>query len=91
MNGGRGYSPEDVAQLTPDQIYFLLCEIGMLKRTDGRRTKKIAPSQVGMLKGRTSDGKLVEAPVGGKSLVQQMMEKEQQQQKPRRPRNRRGK
>jgi hypothetical protein len=41
-NGGGGYTPEQVGDMTPDQIYFRLCEIDLLKRNkEGRRVRKV--------------------------------------------------
>jgi hypothetical protein len=74
-NGGRGYTPNEVAEFTPDQIYFLLCDANVLKRKEGRRTKAV-PSASGKLKGRTADGELIELEAGGKTMLQIVQERE---------------
>jgi len=79
-DGGGGFQPNDIAQWTSDQIWFRLCDRGLMKL--GGRTQSMGPFEVkadedGMIKGRTPDGQLIKARVEGKSLARQLMEKEQ--------------
>lgn len=86
MEGGGGFDPRDVAEWSLDQIFFRLCDVELLKKGVGGRTKKIDPSEAsahvkpqpdGTLKGRTADGDVVTKRVGGKSLARQLMEEEE--------------
>ncbi len=41
-NGGGGYTPSQVGEMSPDQIFFRLCDIEMLRRDKkGRRIRKV--------------------------------------------------
>jgi len=85
-NGGGGYTPQQVSQMTLDQIWFRLCDEKILKREVGGRTEKmsgleaigtIKPDKDGMVRGRAKDGTLIRGRIGGKSLARQLMEKEE--------------
>ena len=80
--GGGGYTPQQVADMTPDQIYFRLCKLEMF---EDNRTKKVSVDtgqaatvmdDDGMIKGKLADGTVVKRPmrVDGKSLAQRMAE-----------------
>lgn len=80
--GGGGYTPQEVALMTPDQAYFRLCD---RKKIKGVKSKvsvedakmKINPSS-GLVRGRLADGTIVERPLtkDGKSMAQLMKEKD---------------
>ena len=77
-DGGGGHQPRDVAQWTPDQIWFRLCDRGLLKL--GGRTQSMEPLEVrvdeeGIVMGRTPDGEPIKGRIAGKSLARQLMEK----------------
>jgi len=88
-NGGGGYLPQQVAEMTPDQIYFRLCDIDLLKdvrtKSVSVETGTIGPvvDEEGMVKGRLADGTVVKMPlrVGGKSLAQRLAEEAEKNQK----------
>lgn len=83
-NGGCGYTPEQVGQMTLDQIMFRLCDKELLKNPLGRRTVKTAsegvagvikPDEDGRVKARTTDGKTIFLKTTGKSKVQMIKER----------------
>lgn len=86
FNGGAGYTPNEVAEMTPDQIWFRLCDEKFLRNAPGKgRTRSVSVEEVavlskdGKLKGRAADGKLLTLPISidGKSVVQRLREKQQ--------------
>lgn len=68
-DGGAGYSINDVAKMTPDQIYFRLCDKKLLsKESSGRRVMKVPPSALrpdkdGMVPGVAEDGTPIRIPL----------------------------
>ncbi len=83
--GGAGYTPQEVGQMTLDQIWFRLCDANILKRKPGGRTEKHGALQAagmlkqdkdGMVKGRAADGTKIRGRIRGKSLARELMEKE---------------
>lgn len=81
FEGGRSYTPDQIAALTPDQFYFLLCDKKMLKGKIGERTEVFSTQSVlklssdtGELKGRDKDGNPIKAKVLGKSLASRLRE-----------------
>ncbi len=73
MNGGMGYTPNQVGQLTPDQIYFSLCSREMIQAKakkdlgngQGSKISELEASLLakdGKLKARSADGKSIEIP-----------------------------
>jgi hypothetical protein len=83
MEGGAGYTFEQVANMTQDQIFGRLCKINVLKRGVGKRTE-VAGMGVSNYKkegdgyvGRTDDGERVVLPIKEKSLAQRLMEEKQ--------------
>lgn len=82
--GGAGYTPQQVGEMTPDQIMFRLCDKTLLRQRSGRRRDHVDPTQVlswagsdGRVRGVAADGTPIRARIGGKSLAQQIMEAEQ--------------
>jgi hypothetical protein len=80
-NGGAGYTPAEVGQMTLDQILFRLCNVEMLKREVGQRTAKVqslavAPDKDGVVRGRAADGTPIRGRIAGKSLARQLMEEQ---------------
>jgi hypothetical protein len=101
MNGGGGYTPHQVGQMSLDQIWFRVCDIEILKRGTGiESTKKMDPREVastlqpdkeGFIKGRAADGTPIKAKMGGKSLVRMMREKQEAEAKKKRKQEKRKK
>ncbi len=63
FDGGGGYTPEQVGDMTPDQVYFRLCDIKFLKTRKSGRTAKVDTlalanfaDAAGYIKGRAADG-----------------------------------
>lgn len=79
-DGGRSYTPQSVGDMTPDQVYLLLCDKRLL-RLRGKRTVTMAPSEAipvsadGRFKGRTEDGQVFYAS-RGESLASRMIREE---------------
>ncbi len=64
--GGGGYTPEQVGRMTPDQVWFRLCKIDVLKNAPSRVDKRELPEQIPEGEGvliRGQDGKLIRVPV----------------------------
>lgn len=64
--GGGGYTPEQVGRMTPDQVWFRLCNLDILKRAGERTKKPVQPEEVPEGEGvllRGPDGKLRRVPV----------------------------
>lgn len=82
FNGGFGFRPDDVGNMTLDEAFMLLCDKNVLRVGKHRILKMDAPSvssvfsSDGTLKGRTKDGTQFTAKAGGKSLTQIIMERE---------------
>lgn len=81
--GGGGYTPQQVGDMTPDQIYFRVCDKSILERSMSGRTRQISPlgmlklaDKDGLVRGRAADGTPIRAKIGGKSLARQLMEQE---------------
>ena len=78
-NGGAGYTPAEVGAMTPDQIYFRLCNADLLKDERKQATtvgSGAAVDKEGRIKGRLEDGTVVWLPLrkAGKTLAQQIDE-----------------
>jgi len=98
-NGGGGYSYEDVANMSQDQIAHRLCDIELLKDKIGKRTKTVQASGVaglakvdeqGRIKARDKDGNVIYLKTTGKSKAQQIREANEAKRKPTRRRRKRG-
>lgn len=81
--GGAGYTPQQVGEMTPDQVMFRLCDKTLLRQRSGRRRDHVDPMQVsrwagadGRVRGVAADGTSIRARIAGKSLAQQVMEAE---------------
>jgi len=83
-DGGAGYTPQQVAQMTPGQIWFRLVDKKIINKGAVRRTAKMEPGLVrakadkdGMISARDADGNPIKlrSAGGGKSLARQLMEK----------------
>jgi len=84
--GGAGYSYKEVGQMTLDQVHHRLCEIEILEKPVGERTKQfegksalgvLKPDENGYVKGRDAQGNPIKGRMGGKSLARQLMEQKQ--------------
>ncbi len=95
-NGGRGHRLKDVAEMTLDQVLFLLADKKMLtKNKDDQRTESVNPGTLkkgkdGKVAGRAADGTPIRGRVGGKSVVRQLMEKEEKRKRREKNRKRKG-
>jgi len=64
--GGAGYTLAQIAKMTPDQVWFRLCEKDMLRSDKAKRVQQMSPMQAaalaknGILKIRLADGRVVE-------------------------------
>jgi hypothetical protein len=92
MNGGGGYLPSEIGEMSLDQIWFRLCDTEILKRKTGYRTKTmesafavgaLKPDKDGYIKGRDADGNpiLKKMKVGGMSLNRRLMLEAEEQKK----------
>lgn len=74
-DGGRGYKPSDVADMTLDQMFFLLCDRTNLRGGKKSRVKSVSvgampkPGKDGLIAGRDSKGNPIRLPVKGESLA----------------------
>lgn len=81
-DGGGGYTPEQVGNMTLDQIFMRLADRKSLRRDDGGvRTAQTVPGNAvrladedGLVRGRAADGTPMRARVGGKSKAQMIRE-----------------
>ncbi len=84
FEGGYGYSPAVVGDMTLDQIFMVFTERKLL-RSRGTRTQKMeslaAPGAIadkdGRIRGVATDGSRIEGRIGGKSKARMLMEQEQ--------------
>ena len=84
FNGGGGYTPEQVGQMTLDQIWSRLCDLNLLKeiRTETTSPLKATPKmEDGYVIGRDKDGGLIRGKIRGKSKARELMEKAEQKKK----------
>lgn len=94
MEGGRGYRPEDVGNMTLDAIIMLLTERKLLRSRGRQRVTRTPVLQAkigadGKARGRAADGTPIRARIGGKSMAQLVQERAQQAAKEETPRQRR--
>lgn len=91
-NGGGGYTPQEVAQMTLDQIVFRLCDMKLLRSKIGERTQAaeaaavlgaVRPGEDGLYAGKAADGTVIRARIGGKSWARRLMEQQEQQKRER--------
>lgn len=77
-NGGGGYAPQQVGDMTMDQIYIRLMELDAFKQKCEMGVGEVADiaDEDGKVKVRTEDGEIVYMNIGGKSVVQRIMEGE---------------
>jgi hypothetical protein len=87
FNGGGGYTPQEVGQMSLDQIWFRLCNIEILKRGDAEPVKTVGaqgvsglvtPDRDGYIKGRAEDGTPIKAKMSGKSLARMIREEQEE-------------
>jgi len=97
MEGGYGYTPEAVGNMTLDQAYVVLMDRKYLRKKGTTRKMGMQAVEVaaladkdGMVKGRTADGKSIKGRIVGKSLARQLMEEEERK-KQNKKRKRKGK
>ena len=86
-NGGREYTPNQVGDMTLDQIFISLSDIKNL-RSGNKTVRKYNPLEVtsrankeGLIKGRAADGTPFMARISGKSLAQRIREKQEEEKK----------
>jgi hypothetical protein len=93
MEGGFGYTPTQVGNMTLDQIFFLLCDKKVLRGSERKRTASFDSSSVsgtlpvsadGMVAGRDRHGNPMRAKIGGMSKAARLaMEQAQQKERER--------
>ncbi len=84
--GGYGYTPNEVGDMTLDQIYMLITDEKILRSSFSKvRSKSVKSVEVtsadkdGFAKGRADDGSIIRAKIGGKSkvaMIREQIEKE---------------
>ena len=80
FDGGRGYTPRQVGELTIDQIYSLLCDSENLRKDAKVRSVSMTPMQVlkadknGTIPGVAGDGTPIKGTIVGKSLARRIRE-----------------
>lgn len=82
FEGGRGYTLDEVGQMSLDQICALLCSTDTIKRAAGRMSAleaaaAVRPGPDGLRAGRDAEGKPIRAKIVGKSKARQLMEAEE--------------
>lgn len=96
-DGGRGYTPQEVGDMTLDNIYLLLTDRKLLRAGNKARTVSMdalgatsLANKDGLIKGRTADGQQFYAKIGGQSLASRLIaaEKEKTTKQKRRERRR---
>jgi len=88
-NGGGGYTPEQVGQMTLDQIWFRLCDIETLRGKSGRSQEldsltaihKLKADKDGLYRGRAKDGAAIKGRIGEKSKARQLIEEAEERRK----------
>ena len=80
-DGGRGYTPREVGDMTLDQILMCMADKKVLRDSRGRKSlvnpsavTGLAKTKDGLVKGRAADGTPIVGRVGGKSKLQMMKE-----------------
>lgn len=80
-NGGYGYTPRQVGEMTVDQIFMLLADKKCLRKKGSVRTSNIPSMQAasfsdtdGLIKGRAADGTKIKGVVHGQSLASKLAE-----------------
>lgn len=75
--GGRGYTPREVGDMTIDEVLMLLCDRKQLlnrsKSMPSDNVRAFADEQ-GNVKGRAADGTPIVGRIAGKSVARQLME-----------------
>lgn len=82
---GMGYTPQQVGEMTLDNIFMLLSNKKILRRSVKRRLVKGGMPLVekdGTVRGRAEDGTEIRGRIAGKSLARQLMESENQIEEP---------
>jgi hypothetical protein len=79
MDGGRGFTPQEVGEMTLDQVMMLLTDKNLLKGDRSRVTttsaaKLLASNDAGVIHGKDSKGKPITGVIRGKSVARQLME-----------------
>ncbi len=73
--GGRGYTPKEVGDMTLDQVLMLFADRKILLNRKRRKDPlTVKPDKDGMIPGRDRDGKPIRGRVGGKSVARRLME-----------------
>lgn len=82
FEGGNGYIPQEVADMSLDTIFFLLAQrdnlrAGVRRVRDFESLQAINTSTDGTWKGVAEDGTKIERKIEGKSLARKLMERKQ--------------
>ena len=87
-NGGYGYTPQAVGDMTLDSIFMLLADRKVLRSVTRTRTMKVdsldaslRPDNDGFIRGRAADGTPIKGKVGGTSKAARLIEAAQERKK----------
>ncbi len=73
--GGRGYTPREIGDMTLDQVLMLLTDRKLLLNRKRRKDPlAVKPDKDGMIPGRAADGTPIRGRVTGKSKARRLME-----------------
>lgn len=97
FEGGGGYTPQEVGDMTLDQIFMRLADCEVLKNRTKKKTSTLEAIHLadkdGNIKGRDKDGNPIVGRIAGvskaKQLLAKQLEKERLEKKPRRKRKKR--
>lgn len=81
FEGGLGYTPQQVGDLTLDEAFMLMTDKAVLRRSGKLRAAPVAAMAAaaladkdGLIAGRDRDGNPIKGRVAGKSRARQLME-----------------
>lgn len=102
LNGGGGYSPSELSEWTPDQIYFRAASVEAIAKSEVQQKRSAwecthLMNAQGNIKGRDADGNVLTKPLlkEGKSYAaylreQQLLQSKATERQSKRKRHRRG-
>lgn len=84
--GGFGFTPNQVGDMTLDEIFMLLCDKKNLRASGKKRTRQVKSLEMalstkgGLIRGRAEDGTPIQGRITGKSLASRLAEEESKKQ-----------
>lgn len=81
FNGGGGFTPKEVGEMTLDQIYMCLTDRKVLRDRVGARTVRTSEIAAGPRMGRAADGTPIKGQVRGLSKARELMNKAEAERK----------